>query len=124
MTEQPPKIPAPKIEVSVADTLAAGEVVAFASRSEFQVRGWDWWQRFVFRLVLFFFVLGINIWWSWKIMSLLQRSGSGDGKFHLDDSVLIALVTTSIANFLALVIILAKNLFPGSSKESRNRTEN
>jgi hypothetical protein len=62
---------------------------------------------------LFGFVLGINIWWTSNILKMVWLSGSKGSYFHLDNNVLIALVSTSIANFLALVIVVTKNLFPG-----------
>jgi hypothetical protein len=43
---------------------------------------------------------------------MLWKAGSNNSGFHLDNSVQIALVSTSIANFLALVIVVAKHLFP------------
>lgn len=46
---------------------------------------------------------------------MVEKSGAIRSKFHLDDSVLIALVSTSIANFLTLLVILAKHLFPSHS---------
>jgi hypothetical protein len=54
----------------------------------------------------------INIYWAHQVVSMLWKSGNHNSGFHLDNSVQIALVTTSIANFLALVIVVAKHLFP------------
>lgn len=52
-----------------------------------------------------------------NVLALLWQSGREGTKFHLNDGVLIALVTTSVANFLALVLIIARNLFPGRSDQ-------
>jgi hypothetical protein len=119
------KIPEPKVDrldVSVADSLsladAAQEFRGFQSRNKSNLTRswWDWIQVHVLKWILFGFVLAINIWWTNNVLKMVWRSGSAGSYFHLDEGVLIALVSTSIANFLALVIIVAKNLFPGSSK--------
>jgi hypothetical protein len=65
------------------------------------------------RIVLFIFALGINIWWDKHVLAILWQAGRVGTGFHLGDSVLIALVTTSVANFLALVGIIARDLFSG-----------
>lgn len=133
MTDQPvpqkPKesfrIPEPKIEkleVSVADSLsladAALELRGFQSRSKSALtRPWlDWFQPHALKWVLFAFVVGINIWWSKNVLKMVWLSGTKESNFHLDNNVLITLVSTSIASFLGLVAIVAKNLFPDSSK--------
>lgn len=119
------KIPEPRIErleVSLADSLsladAAQEYRGFQSRNRSALTRswWDWIQVHVLKWILFGFVLGINIWWTNNILKMVWLSGSQGSYFHLDNSVVIALVSTSIANFLALVIIVAKSLFPDSSK--------
>ncbi len=123
--QEPFKIPEPKIErleVSLADSLsladAAQEYRGFQSRNQSALTRswWDWIQVHVLKWILFGFVLGINIWWTNNILKMVWLSGSSPSYFHLDNGVLITLVSTSIANFLALVIIVAKNLFPDSSK--------
>ena len=83
-------------------------------------RHYDWVMRFVLKPALFFFVLWINWWWDSKVMQILFESGRLSSGFHLSDSVLIALITTSIANFLVLIHIVAKHLFP----ERREKKEN
>jgi hypothetical protein len=72
----------------------------------------DWSLRRTLKIILFLFVVAINIWWTCTITRMLWHSGMTGSTFHLSDSVLIALVSTSIANFLALVVIIAKHLFP------------
>jgi len=102
--------------LSLAD--AAQEYRGFQSRNQSALTRswWDWIQVHVLKWILFGFVLGINIWWTNNILKMVWLSGSSPSYFHLDNNVLIALVSTSIANFLALVIIVAKSLFPDSSK--------
>jgi len=123
--QEPFNIPEPRIErleVSLADSLsladAAQEYRGFQSRnkSDLTRSWWDWIQFHVLRYILFGFVLVINIWWTNNILKMVWLSGSSPSYFHLDNAVLITLVSTSIANFLALVIIVAKNLFPDSTK--------
>ena len=110
-----------KLEVSVADSISFADAVqeyrGYVSRSKSALTRpwWDWIQVHVLKWILFVFVIWINIWWTNNILKMLWLSGSRT-YFHLDNNVLIALVSTSIANFLALVIVVAKNLFPGSSK--------
>ncbi len=133
MADQPPpekpkagfQIPEPKLgglEVSLADSMsltdAVQELQGFQSKSQSALsRPWlDWFQAYLLKWMLFGFVLGINIWWTNNILKMVWLSGSKGSYFHLDNNVLIALVSTSIANFLALVIIVAKNLFPDSRK--------
>jgi len=77
----------------------------------------DWrarttFQRYVLKWVMFLFVLGIDIWWTHNVLRMVWLCGS-KSYFHLDNSVLITLVSTSVGNFLALVAIVARNLFPG-----------
>jgi hypothetical protein len=78
--------------------------------------GYDWFMCFILKPVLFSFVLGISTWWICDVSGIVWQSGRSGSGFHLNDSVLIALITTSIANFLALVTIIAKNLFPDGQK--------
>jgi predicted neutral ceramidase superfamily lipid hydrolase len=75
----------------------------------------DWTLRRVFRISLFIFVLLINLSWSVAIIAMLWKSARIGGNFRLSDSVLVALVSTSIANFLGLVVIVARHLFPPGS---------
>jgi len=77
---------------------------------------WDWRLAIGFKIILFIFIVGLNLWWSRSALTIVKRSATEGSKFHLDNSVLIALVSTSIANFLALVIIVAKHLFPSQDK--------
>ena len=119
------KIPDPSVEelkVSVADSMsladAALEYRGFESRSKLPLTRpwWDWLQSYVLKLLLFGFVVWINIWWTRNVLKMVWQSGSQGNYFHLDNNVLITLVSTSIASFLGLVAIVAKSLFPDSSK--------
>jgi hypothetical protein len=119
------KIPEPRIEelkVSVADSMsladAAQEYRGFQSRNKLALTRpwWDCLQSYLLKLILFGFVLGINIWWTRNVLKMVWLSGSQGSYFHLDNNVLITLVSTSIASFLGLVAIVTKNLFPDSSK--------
>ena len=106
----PIKLPNEPVEV---DDLAVKEGEAFSEGkfAEFAFK-WEWAFRLVFKIVLFGFVLGINIWWTNNVIKILWRSGLLKGDFHLDNTVLIALATTSVAAFLALVTVVARHLFP------------
>ena len=106
-------VPPPPTE-EVAGPLATKEVVGFEKDDSEMWRGK--WPRNMFhglRFALFIFALGINIWWDNHVLDILWQAGRTGTGFHLSDSVLIALVTTSVANFLALVGIIARDLFSG-----------
>jgi hypothetical protein len=120
-----PHIPTPKIEeiaeVSTASAVsqieALKEQVGFSSGRQSELRQQsDWVQRYYFKWVLFAFVVGMSAWWSYSVLRMVWKSGTSGSTFHLSDSVLIALVSTSIANFLGLVVIVARHLFPGEAK--------
>jgi hypothetical protein len=76
----------------------------------------DWSMRFLLKLILFVVVLMGSAWWVWDVSQMVWQSGRSGSGFHLNDAVLIALVTTSVANFLVLVTIIANNLFPNTKK--------
>ncbi|MGB2628044.1 MAG: hypothetical protein WAK20_14755 [Candidatus Acidiferrum sp.] len=99
------------------DRLAVQEASGFDSDKERWMKYWlwDWRLRFGLKLILFLFVVVINIYWAHQVTMMLWKAGSSNSGFHLDNSVQIALVSTSIANFLALVIVVAKHLFPSKS---------
>jgi len=75
---------------------------------------YDWAMTFVLKPVLFVIVVLLSWWWSVNVSKLVWASGKG--WISLDKSVLVALVTTSVGNFITVVIIIAKNLFPDAKK--------
>jgi hypothetical protein len=75
-------------------------------------------QRYWLKYVMFGFVVLIDVWWTAYVLWMVRHSGLTGSGFHLDNSVLITLVSTSVGNFLALVAIVAKNLFPAIRKSS------
>lgn len=77
---------------------------------------YDWIMRFLLKPILFIFVLMGSAWWVWDVSQMVWQAGRSGSGFHLSDAVLIALITTSVANFLALVTIIANNLFPNPKK--------
>ena len=77
---------------------------------------YDWIMRFLLKPILFVVVLMGSAWWVWDVSLMVWQSGRSGSGFHLNDAVLIALITTSVANFLALVTIIANNLFPNPQK--------
>ncbi len=112
------EVPGPaKNEPEASTALAVKEVVAFDTDDSSMWQGK--WPRYFFhggRIALIVFALVINWWWDLNVRALLWQSGRAGSGFHLNDSVLIALVTTSVANFLALVGIIARDLFSGRRK--------
>jgi len=73
---------------------------------------YDWVLRFLLRPALFVFIVGLNAWWDGNVRDMVWQAGRTGSGFHLDNAVLIALITTSMANFLAIVAIDAQHLFP------------
>src|SRR5258707_1845033 len=106
-------IPAPASgEGLSSDRLAVEEAEAFDKGWAIKSAKLDWWLRIILKGLLFIFVLGMNVYWAHQVIWMVWKAGLVGSGFHLDNSVQIALVTTSIANFLALVVIVAKHLFP------------
>lgn len=122
MAEKPPtSFPIPAPDIVERQITNAGDPSVYAAVQELTTfaTGWDksrirrdWWLRTIFKVLLFGFVVVLNGWWAWRVMGIVKESGTASSGFHLDNSVLIALVTTSIANFIALVAIVARHLFP------------
>jgi hypothetical protein len=115
MPDRPIDIPDPEIpDLPDPDNLASKEVAAFEKR-----RGWslrsiqvERWLDIILKTVLFIIVIAMNIWWTHRVLQLVWKSADSKSDYHLANSVLIALVTTSLANFLTLVAIVARYLFP------------
>jgi hypothetical protein len=115
-------IPAPnpsELQVYPGQPAPIREETAYARRDDRELkRGeWDWQLAFVLKIVLVCFVLGMNIWWTHYVRRWITDSGQQGSRFHLADSVLIALATTSVANFLALILVVMKNIFPDQTKK-------
>jgi hypothetical protein len=106
----PSKSALPSLRVATREMFAFMEDTEEAWKRHVARR--DWSLRRTLKIILFPFAILINIWWTWTITSMLWHSGMTGSTFHLSDSVLIALVSTSIANFLGLIVIIAKHLFP------------
>ncbi len=109
----PPASPSP------AGLLAYEEYRGFALDQQWQMEHARWrsWRDISLSYVLFAFVLGINVWWESYVIHWIHLSGGKGSWFHLNDNVLIALATTSVANFIGLVAIVAKHLFPDISEK-------
>jgi len=117
------EIPDPEIDPTLASPGGESSVEAAVKELAAFATGWDkkrikidWRLRTGLKIFLFLFVIVLNVVWAWKVLAMVRASGTEGSHFHLDNSVLIALVTTSIANFVALVAIVARHLFPGRSK--------
>jgi hypothetical protein len=78
----------------------------------------DWTLDFCLRLLFFVFALLINTWWSVNVRDLVWQSGRTHSGFHLSDKVLVVLLTTSIANYIALLSIIARYLYRSSNKKA------
>jgi len=102
----------PAEEAPSDDALAVREDADFGKEWLLKSGKLEWGLKYVFKILLFAFVLGMNIWWSHRVLQLVWDSAGSKSGYRLSDSVLIALVTTSLANFIALVAIVAKHLFP------------
>jgi len=112
MPEQPPEIPEPELPGDASDdSLSAKEVFSYPKKW-YSISGYEKSINLLLKVILFVFVIILNIWWTHRVLQLVWSSADSHARFHLSDSVLIALVTTSLANFIALVVIVAKHLFP------------
>jgi hypothetical protein len=113
---QPDQVNLPNEPVEV-DNLAVKEGEAFSTGKGFPTSfiKWEWGLKILFKVALFVFVIGVNIWWTYSVLKMIWKSGQTKADFHLNDTVLIALATTSLAAFLALVTVVAKHLFPSKS---------
>lgn len=115
----PLEIPRPSVTAAGStriDDMAVRESTGFSQDSRWALShaSWDWLLRFTLKILLFGFVITLNLWWDINVRKMLWESGHIGGPFHLNDPVLIALVTTSMANFVALIAIVAKHLFPST----------
>jgi hypothetical protein len=114
-TKETEEVPAANA-VSYFEALKEQSGFSSGKESELRQKSLEWSQKYYLKWIMFGFVLLINIAWTVSILRFLWLSGFNKGGFHLDNSVLITLVSTSIGNFVALVAIVAKNLFPGEPK--------
>ncbi len=57
------------------------------------------------------------IWWLNKVIQILTHNNLCS--FKLSDNVLIALLVTSTANVIGMVVIVLKNLFPEKNKKEK-----
>ena len=111
---EPPRIVDAQAERSFGDALREG--LGFENRdlTRSEERHADWGARYGLRVGFFFFALVLNLWWDLNVRDMMWQSGRLGTGFRLSDKVLVALLTTSIANFLALLTIIARFLFQKS----------
>ena len=113
MAENEPKIPDTSPPTPPPGPLEYGEYRNFATGNWRTLHEkWRSLRDLWLSYVLFAFVLGINIGWECWIVHWIRLSGWTNTGFHLSDGVIVALATTSVANFIGLVAIVAKHLFP------------
>jgi hypothetical protein len=74
--------------------------------------------RIIFSVV---YTLILIIWLNKVIHILTHNNLCG---YKLSDNVLIALLVTSTANVIGMVIIVLKNLFPEKNKKDKTKSEN
>jgi hypothetical protein len=122
------KIPEPQkseLQNAFSQLAAVSERLGFQSRKDSDLKRttWDWWLKFILKVLLFIFVIFMNVWWVLNVLKMVWQSGTYNSSFHLADSVLIALVSTSIANFLALVLVVARHLFPHPIGDGDKKTQ-
>ena len=108
---EPPRIQNAKAERSFADALREGLGFENRNLTRSEERHADWGARYWLRVCFFFFALLLNLWWDLNVRDMVLQAGRAGAGFHLSDKVLVALLTTSIANFLALLGIIARFLF-------------
>jgi hypothetical protein len=105
------ELPLPDNPVSLEESVLESKAMSGVLSPQWR-EFYDWIMGFLLKPTLFIFVLMGSAWWVWDVSQMVWQAGRSNSGFHLSDSVLIALITTSVANFLALVTIIANNLFP------------
>ncbi len=108
---EPPRIEDAKAERSFGDALREGLGFERKELTKAAESHADWRLQYGLRLVFFGAALWVNWWWDRNVCAMVWQSGRERTGFHLSDKVLIALLTTSIANFLVLLTIIARFLF-------------
>jgi hypothetical protein len=78
--------------------------------------GWNTVLRIVFSIVYTWLLI---VWLNKVIHILTHNNLCG---YKLSDNVLIALLVTSTANVIGMVVIVLKNLFPEKNKDKKNQT--
>src|SRR5260370_28885988 len=122
MGEPPLEIPDPEVPGTPApDSLAAEEVRAFGREWFLRSVQYERPLNLILKIILFIFVIAMNIWWTHRVLQLVWESADSKSAYHLANSILIALVTTSLTNFLALVGIVATHLFPSSTDPKNSK---
>jgi hypothetical protein len=116
----PSEVVIPQPTLPPPSSLALDEAQAFAGGDEWKMRHAKLrsMRDLILSIALFVFVLGLNLWWDFAIAKWVRLSGTQGSNFHLSDSVLIALTTTSVANFVGLLVIVARHLFPSTNSKS------
>jgi hypothetical protein len=117
-TEEIKEVPASNV-TSQSEALKEQSGFSGGSESVLKQGRMDWSQRYYLKWVIVGFVLMINIAWIANVLLMVWFSGYDTHGFHLDNSVLIVLVSTSVGTFIALVAIVAKSLFPSDPKDSQ-----
>ena len=79
--------------------------------------GWNTVLRILFSIV---YTCLLIVWLNKVIHILIHNNICG---YKLSDSVLIALLVTSTANVIGMVVIVLKNLFPEKSKDNKKENE-
>ena len=78
--------------------------------------GWNTVLRIVFSIAYTWLLI---VWLNKVIHILTHNNLCG---YKLSDNVLIALLVTSTANVIGMVVIVLKNLFPEKNKDKKNQT--
>lgn len=77
-------------------------------RQELQDIKWNRWMRIIIGAV----VMGFEVVYIFMVLDVLRHNTTLDSVHQLSDGVLIALLTTTTANMLALLAFIIKYLFP------------
>ena len=81
---------------------------------------WRYWIDTGLRIVFSIAYTWLLIVWLNKVIHILTHNNLCG--YKLSDNVLIALLVTSTANVIGMVVIVLKNLFPEKNKDKKNQT--
>lgn len=111
----------PNTQISVE----RAELTNFALSNQFEqqkllrykAKTWRFWIDTGLRLIFSIIYTWLLIVWLNKVIHILTHNNICD--YKLSDNVLIALLVTSTANVIGMVVIVLKNLFPEKNKDKK-----
>lgn len=115
----PPKKPQKRedaLEKSLASAAKkAADLANRATEQRLEHDRADHKQILVLRSVMGFFGLAVVVWWQIRILSIVEDQGKA--VLNIQESVLLAIVTTTTVNVFGFLVIVMKFVFPAKIRE-------